>query len=111
MILWLLSMDPNNQPRDKKGRYLRKDKSKKEVIRVTSEEKEELELLRELKREQERMQKIQVRLTPYVLGRAGHKFNTLILETVRGEYHMGLEELERFIARLKDILKLLISRR
>ncbi|MHA1973747.1 MAG: ADP-ribosylation factor family protein [Candidatus Hodarchaeales archaeon] len=41
-----------------------------------------------------------LRLTPYILARPGVKLNSLILETVRGEYELSISQLDTFISNL-----------
>ena len=44
-----------------------------------------------------------MRLTPYILARAGAKFNSLILETVRGEEELNASQLDMLISKLERI--------
>jgi len=44
-----------------------------------------------------------LRLTPYILARPGGMFNSLILETVRGEYELNINQLDTFISKLVAI--------
>ena len=44
-----------------------------------------------------------MRLTPYILARVGENFETLILETVRGEQTFDMTQLDEIIAKLQRI--------
>jgi Ras-related GTP-binding protein A/B len=52
-------------------------------------------------------EKVRMRLTPYILARAGQDFKSLLLETVQGEYKLDIFHLKVLISRLQKIYDIL----
>ncbi len=105
-------MIAEHQLRDQKGRFLHKENPKKFRLRLTNDEKRLLESLRIERIEVNSLFGIKypkdtvttpMRLLPNILLRAGTNFESLILETVRGEYGVDSIQLKEIITKLITI--------
>jgi hypothetical protein len=107
-------LNHEKQSRDGKGRFLPKEIPKKYRLRVNNDEKRLIESLRtdqidiksllEKKYPKETLT-TPMRLLPNILLRAGTNFESLIVETVRGENVLDSNQLNNVILELKKILE------